>query len=130
MLPAASLPEQFTAVLPTGNVLPGAGKHVTVTAPSTRSLADASKLTAAPSRPVASRVMSVGRVNFGAVSCTVTMKLPLAVLPCASVAEQLMGVLPIGKMLPEPGEQLTAMVPSTRSLADVSKFTTAPACPV
>src|SRR5688500_8733752 len=42
--PAASLAEQFTAVSPSGNVLPEAGVHSTSTSPSTSSLAVALKL--------------------------------------------------------------------------------------
>jgi hypothetical protein len=54
-------------MLPIENVLPEADEQLTASAPSTKSLADASKLTAAPSGPVPSKVTSGGSVNCGAV---------------------------------------------------------------
>ena len=42
----------------------------------------------------------------------------LAVLPCASAAEQLTAVVPIANVVPEAGEQFTATEPSTRSFAE------------
>ena len=49
---------------------------------------------------------------------TVTVNEPVAVLPWASVAEQLTHVVPIGKKYdPEAGLQLRVTEPSTRSVA-------------
>ena len=58
---------------------------------------------------------------------TVTLKPPIAVLPCASVASQLTGVVPIGNVLPEAGVQMTATAPSMASSAVATKSTSAPA---
>jgi len=38
-------------------------------------------------------------------------------LPCESVAPQLTNVAPMGNVAPDPGEQLTATLPSTMSVA-------------
>jgi len=67
MLPALSLAEQETEVVPGGNVEPEAGVHVTGTEPSTRSEAEAENVTTAPLGPVASTVLSAGTVTTGAV---------------------------------------------------------------
>jgi hypothetical protein len=62
--------------------------------------------------------MLPGRASIGpVVSTTVTLNVLLAVLPAASVAEQLTMVVPRGKVLPEAGEQLTATLPLTRPFA-------------
>jgi len=53
----------------------------------------------------------------GVVSCTVTMKLPLDVLPALSVAEQVTTVTPRGNVEPDAGEQVTGSGPSTLSVA-------------
>lgn len=47
----------------------------------------------------------------GGVSTTVTLKVALAELPAASVAEQLTTVVPIGNALPEAGVQVTVGLP-------------------
>jgi hypothetical protein len=65
--PAASVAVQVTSVVPSGNVEPEAGVHSGVIGPSTASLAVAVNVTTAPSGPVASSVMSDGRLNSGAV---------------------------------------------------------------
>jgi hypothetical protein len=119
VLPALSVAEQSTFVVPTGKVLPEDGVQFTVTDPSTMSEADAEKVTTAPDGPVASSTMSEGRVSVGGVvSTTWMLKLPDAVLPRLSVDEQFTLVVPTGKVLPEAGEQVTGRGPSTRSEAD------------
>src|SRR4051794_6876127 len=66
-------------------------------------------------------------VTTGAmVSCTVTVKLPGAALPCASVAEQFTLVWPSGNVLPDAGLQSGVMLPSTVSVAVAVKETGAP----
>lgn len=81
VLPAASVAEQFTVVVPNGNVLPEGGTQVGVIAPSTMSEALAEKLTTAPDEPVASTVIFEGTVTVGGVvSCTVIVKEALPVL--------------------------------------------------
>jgi hypothetical protein len=47
----------------------------------------------------------------------VTVKLPVAVLPDGSLAEQVTVVVPRGKVLPLVGVQVTGTVPATASLA-------------
>ena len=64
---AASWAEQLTVVFPSGNVEPEAGVHATATAPSTRSAAEAVKLTVAPLELVASAVIGAGTVIVGGV---------------------------------------------------------------
>lgn len=117
----------MTVVVPIGNVAPDVGKQVTASGPSTKSFAEAVKLTGAPEALTASTVMLEGSVSTGAaLSATVTVKLPLAVLLWESVAEQLTVVVPIGNVEPEAGEQIAAREPSTRSLAEAVKLTGAP----
>lgn len=57
---------------------------------------------------------------------TLTLKLPLASLPAPSSAEQLTVVSPMGKVLPEAGEQLTSTEPSLSSVATASNVIAAP----
>ena len=57
----------MTVVEPTANVLPDTGTHETGRVPSTRSAADAVKVTAAPVAVVAGVVMFAGTVIAGAV---------------------------------------------------------------
>ena len=59
---------------------------------------------------------------------TVTVKPQLAVLPDASVAIQLTEVVPIGKTVPDAGEQLKA-TPEQLSLTAGVRLTTAEHCP-
>src|SRR5947209_1447585 len=86
----------------TSNV-PDAGRHVTGTLPSTASSADGEKVTAAPAGPVASSVMSPGSVSTGAcVSDTFTVNILSALLPAASLAEQVTVVsMSSGKVSPD-----------------------------
>lgn len=62
----------------------------------------------------------------GVVPTTVTLKLPLAVFSALSVAVQLTVVVPVGKVVPEAGVQFGVTAPSTRSVAEAVKVTTAP----
>src|SRR5258708_11324425 len=66
----------------------------------------------------------------GVVSTTVTRKAPVALLPCASVAEQPTEVWPSGNVERETGVQTTLTEPSTRSNAVAVYVTTAPGGPV
>ena len=52
------------------------------------------------------------------VSATVTLKLPFAVLPAASLAEQLTVVAAMGNVEPDAGVQDTGTLPSTASVAE------------
>ena len=82
--------------------------------------------------PVAKTDMLLGRLNAGGVvSTTVTLKLALPVLLCASVAEQVtVVVVSRAKVEPERGEQVGVIAPSTISLAVAVKVTAAPEGPV
>ena len=124
--------EQATSVTPIGNVDPEAGAQATGLGPSTRSTADAAKVTTAPAGPVASPPAAAGTVSAGTVvstTCTVNEALPE--LPAASSAVHDTVVVPTGKVEPDAGEQVTATPPaSTTSLATTVKATTAPAGPV
>ena len=114
------------------NVLPEPGEQVVATLPSTISLAEAEKVTAAPVAPVASAVTGAGTLtDGGVVSRTVTLKLAgFEVLPWESVAVHVTVVVATGNVLPEPGEQEAPIVPSTRSLPDAENATVAPEAPV
>src|SRR3954462_11818873 len=74
LLPAASVAEQCTVVVPTANTSPELMSHVTVSVASTMSVAIGSRyVTVAPLGPVASVSPTVGTVIDGAVmSTTVT----------------------------------------------------------
>ena len=131
VLPCASVAEQVTDVVPMAKVEPEAGRQVVATLPSTMSLAVAVKVATAPAAPAASLVMSDGTLTIGGVvSVTITLKLALPVLPCASVAEQVTGLVPMAKVEPEAGRQVVATLPSTMSLADAVKLAAAPEGPV
>jgi len=72
--------------------------------------------------------MSAGVViTGGSVSCTVTVKLALPVLPFASVAVQFTVVVPRPKVLPEDALHTGPTAPSTRSWAVTEKIAAAPA---
>src|SRR5262245_24388016 len=61
VFPAASVAEHVTLVIPSANVLPEAGAHVTGRVPLTRSFAVGGvQVVDAPEGPVASRILSAG----------------------------------------------------------------------
>jgi hypothetical protein len=130
-LPALSFAEQDTVVVPNGNVEPEAGVQVTVTEPSTRSVAEAENFTTAPLELVAGAVISAGSCNFGGVlSTTVTLNEAEAVFPALSVTEHDTVVEPNANVEPDEGVQVGANGPSTRSEAEAVYVTTAPLGPV
>lgn len=124
----ASVAVHVTVVVPTGNVDPDAGTHVTV-APG--QLSDATGTvyeTLAEHWPdVAGALTFAGQVNAGAcVSVTVTVKLQLPVFEDASVAVHVTVVVPTGNVAPVAGTQVTGPVPGQLSVAaGVEKATTA-----
>jgi len=125
MFPLESVAEQLTVVVPMGNKEPDEGMQLTGTGPSIWSYADATKLTTAPDAFEAFTVILDGNVNTGgALSVTVMLKLPWALFPFESVAEQLTVVVPMGNREPDAGTQVTGTGPSTRSFADAVKLTT------
>ena len=113
-----SVAVQVTVVGPSGNVEPDAGRHATVTPGQLSCAAGNGKLTTAVILPgSAGLVMSGSWVMVGFwVSFTVTLKLMLATLPEASLAEQFTVVMPTGKTEPEAGVQLK-VAPGQLSLA-------------
>ena len=83
VLPAPSEAEHETVVVPTLNLLPELGEHETERLPLTTSVADTVKLTFAPDDDdVLTSDRSRGSVSTGGtVSFTVTLKVPVALLP-------------------------------------------------
>src|SRR5205814_984916 len=112
-------------------VLPLADEQVVASLPSTISLAVAVKLAGAPAALVASKFMLAGQLTVGGVvSCTVTLKELMPTLPWPSLAVQVTVVIPIAKVAPGAGLQLTETEPAQTSLALVVNVTVAPAAPV
>src|SRR5713226_1637934 len=118
--PAGSVAVQVTVVAPAGNVEPEDGLQlmVRVEVALSGSVAPTANVTTAPLALVATAVMSAGRLRVGAVlSSTTTVAVAVPVLPAASVAEQVMVVVPSGKVLPEAGEHVGVSEPDTASVA-------------
>src|SRR2546422_5297000 len=88
LLPWEAEAEQTTFVVTkTGKVDPEAGRHVTATGPSTRSVAEAEYVTTAPLGPNAEAVISAGSVRTGGgVAFTVLVKESAASIPTAFLA--------------------------------------------
>jgi hypothetical protein len=103
VLPAPSVAEQLTVVVPRGNVDPEGGVHDAGSEPETASVAPAEYVTVLPAAESASAVMFAGSSSEGGVvSWTVTEKDWAAlVLPAASRAVQVTVVWPSGKVEPE-----------------------------
>ena len=81
--------------------------------------AEAVNVTTLPAGIFASVVMLAGRVRVGAiVSCMVTVKLPLLVLPASSVDVQLTVVVPRANVEPDAGPQRTVGDRSRLSLEE------------
>ena len=131
MLPAASVAEHVTVVIPKENVEPEGGSQEGVMDPSTMSVANALKVAVAPEGPVASFVNSPGKEsNGGVVSRTVTVKDAEPLLLWLSVAEQVTEVVPITNNEPDGGEQEAGIEPSTVSRADAANVAETPPGPV
>src|SRR3989442_15605595 len=119
LLPCASVAVQVTVVAPNGKVDPLVGVHVVASLPSSRLVADAAQLNAAPVALVASTVACAGTVTTGpVVSVTVTVNDAALWLPCASVALQVTVVAPTGNVAPLAGAHVVATGPSSVSVAD------------
>jgi hypothetical protein len=119
VLPALSVAEHETVVVPSANVLPDEGLHMTTSVPSTMSVAAGrGKETTAPAGLVASRVMFADLVTTGAVvSLTVILNVAVPVLPALSVAEHETVVVPSANVLPDVGVHTLATGPSMLSVA-------------
>jgi hypothetical protein len=105
--------------------------QVTSTEPSTRSEAEAEKMTTAPPGLVACTVISDGSVNVGGdLSATVTLEEAEPKLPALSATEHVTVVEPNANVEPDEGVQVGVKEPSTASNAEAVNVTTAPAGPV
>jgi len=124
LLPLASVFVQATVVNPLAKVDPLGGTQSRL-APGQLSPTTGAKATVWPQTPGAVLVtMLAGQVIVGGSgSLTVTVKLQLVVFPELSVAVQCTVVIPLAKVLPFVGLQLT-LTPGQLSLAVVAKFTT------
>jgi hypothetical protein len=130
VFPAVSLTVQFTVVVPIVNVAPDAGLQFGDRDPETRSLAVAEYVTVLPADESASTVVLDGKFRVGfVVSWTVTLNDMVAVLFAASVAVQVTGVVPIGKVEPDDGHETVGGVPLS-SCAVTENVTAAPLLPV
>ena len=123
LLPCVSVAVLVTVVVPTRKLLPLAGELTTLT-PGQLSAAVTTKVTLlehVPENALTTRL--VEQVIVGnSVSLTVTVKLQLLVLPCASVAVLVTVVVPAGKLLPLAGT-LTTLTPGQLSAAVTTKVT-------
>src|SRR5206468_3672976 len=117
VLPCASVAVLVTVVVPTAKLVPLAGLLDTVT-PGQLSVAvtlNVTLLEHAPAAALTARLLE--QVITGAcVSLTVTVKLQLALLPCASVAVLVTVVVPTAKLVPLAG-LLDTVTPGQLSLA-------------
>ena len=110
-LPEGSEAVQVTVVVPMGNVEPDGGVQVTTGfgRAGSLSVAEAVKFTTAPDGPVGSTLIGAGSVSTGATSSlTVTVNVPVDLLPLKSVDVQVTVVVPIGNVEPDGGVQVTA----------------------
>ena len=107
--PQASIAVQVTVVVPIGNVLPLGGLHEKLSNPQAL-WAELVKFTTAPLALVAVTVMFVEQVTVIGGRVTMTVKLQVLVWPHESIAVQVTVFVPIGKVLPEGGLQLTVGV--------------------
>src|SRR5436190_4411013 len=125
VLPCESVAWHVTSVAPIGNVDPEEKSHVVDAdrSPSTVSLAETEKETAAPAALVASATTSVPVTTGGVVSCTVTENDAVLVRPPESVATHVTVVVPNPNVASdattvEPGSVHTGVsVPSSTSVA-------------
>jgi len=125
VFPLASVAVQFTAVTPLINVAPEGGAQITVV-PLQLSVALAANVTTASQRPTAVLVaIFAGQLATGGwLSFTVTLKTHDAVLPLASVAVHVTGVVPRANRVPEGGTHVV-VAPGQLSLAVAAKLTIA-----
>ena len=114
VLVCASVAVQRTSFDPIANTLPDGGTQLAAKCPSTASLANTSKVTVAPSGPVASTVASSCGSTTGAVICrTSTWKVLVPTTLKLFFAVQVTVVSPSAKVDPETGKQLATSGPST-----------------
>jgi len=124
-LPWLSVAPQSTEVVASANADPDDGTQLVATGPSTASVADAVKLTAAPSAPVASAVVLPGSVSDGPVlSATVTTNVDDDELPRVSLDEHAIVLAPRGSTEPDAGTHVAGRLPSTASVAVGSVYVT------
>jgi hypothetical protein len=132
VFPCESVARHVTVVLPSGNVEPGCGEQMTsAIGPSESSIASGvGNVTTEPAALFASTRRSgetpLSAGGLRSTYTTVTLKLPVATLPWASLAEHVTVVMPIANVDPEDGLQLAATAPSTLSKARAENVTGVP----
>ncbi len=130
LFPEASVAVQVTCVLPNGKN-PEGEVQLTLGAGSQRSVADIGRTTIAPPGSLPSTSRDVQAIAGPVLSTTVIMNVQDASFPAPSLATQVTGVVPSGKVLPEGGMQVTCGEGSQSSVAvGVVKVTVAPPGPV
>ena len=128
VFPEASVAMEFTVVVPTGNTDPEDGFEITEE--EQLSVDSMLKFTTALHEPESVFTFIVpGQVITGSsLSVTVTVNVQVDVLPAASVAVDVTEVVPIGKIVPEAGVELTDDEEQL-SVEVTLKFTIAPQAP-
>jgi hypothetical protein len=124
LVPLIFVAVQVTCVVPRAKLDPVAGWQVTLISGQLSVLVAAKFTIWLHVAELTFVTMLPGQVNVGgSVSITKTLKLQLAVLPLASVAVQFTGVVPLPKLDPLAGVQLT-LAPGQLSPKFEAKFTT------
>ena len=106
MFPAASDAVHVTAVVPTGNTVPGGEEHVGPLVTPTSSVAVTSNVIVVPEDTEDVADTSAGTVTVGAVTSvnvTVIVNVASPVFPSVSVAEHVTVVVPTGNNEPDAG---------------------------
>jgi hypothetical protein len=131
LLPASSVAEQLTVVVPNAKALPEAGVQPSDAILPQTAVADGVYVVVAEPLPVHSRVRLAGQERTGGSEAwTVTWKLHDELLPAPSVAVQFTVVVPSPKLVPDGGVQEMAGLGSQASVAVAVKFVVAPPLPV
>src|SRR5580765_8719195 len=117
--PAPSVAVQTTVVSPMANVDPDPGTQLTGTEAPRSVAVGLLNVTVRPPGDVASTEMSLGTllITGSVVSWTMTLKKAEAGLPLPSLASHSTEVVPIAKVEPDTGEQVTVGFPATASVA-------------
>src|SRR6185437_4663441 len=119
LLPAPSVAVQTTVVSPMAKVEPEPGTQLTGTEAPRSVAVGVPNVTVRPPGDVASTEMSLGTllITGSVVSWTMTLKEVEAGLPFPSLASHSTEVVPIAKVEPDTGEQVTVGFPATASVA-------------
>ena len=126
LCPQLSLAEQVTVVVPIGKVLPLGGLQLTNGGGLQPPVAELVKKTGAPFELVVVTVIFDEQFNTRGGRVTITEKEQLVLCPQLSLAEQVTMVVPMGKVLPLGGLQLTNGGGLHPPVAELVKKTVAP----